>query len=396
MLKKLLIVILVLLGLLVTSVTLLQIDDELSADSHELFSAIDREGSDAAFEYLLGIHVSSEIDPADAGKQIMQQWNRLSELEKETFSHHEFLPSLPSPIDEAFCDFSQEPCLDLTISHPKQAQQLLEKHAVILDRYRAFMKFSSYRTAISPHLYEPVPSYVFLVQGNRLQIIETLLNLDNEGVSLIYSNIQALRLMLTDMDNLIGKVVMAKMMEENIALLSDLIARQQDVVQVEGLNAGKLHLSPIPELTVAERSLYMPIAREFVLVANGYKALAKDQYLFAQRALGSRDIEQGSKVPMWFIRAIFKENMSINALCQHFLPIAERSLLSEDEFNHRMSQSTQESPNAQDNSVLSMVRNPIGNLLNDISGSDLNEYIERLHQLNLQIKTFNLQLQNKE
>lgn len=171
-------------------------------------------------------------------------------------------------------------------------------------------------------------------------------------------------------DNLVGKVV--------------LLLAQSDILDVLSviLSETDTQIEEIPRLSASEKGFGRVSAREFGVLYYGLKSLDKHPDFF--------EIDGDfSDAPERLVRALYKPNMTINALAPLYLLPEKLAVLSPAEFAQELENLERYIPST------SIIRNPIGNILLGIEGPAYERYVARFHDLDVKIALFN-QLHHSE
>jgi hypothetical protein len=132
----------------------------------------------------------------------------------------------------------------------------------------------------------------------------------------------------------------------------------------------------IPRLSASEKDFGMISAREFGVLYYGFKSVDKHPQFFELEG-------EFGNAPEWLVRAVFKPNMTINALAPLYLLPEKLAVLSPAEFAQEVENLESYTPST------SVIRNPAGNVLLGIEGPAYEEYVARFHDLDVKISLFN-------
>jgi len=372
--NKLLIGILV---LVVVSVLLLQIDDDLDPGAMRLLELSQSKGDSKAYLYLMGIVASADEDPLQVGKDILEsiregEDDSLSEKKEFECQDDPDEKKLPLPDGEAFCGSREKACLEYIFSDDYNLKAILSSHAILFDRYREYLKLNDYKTLTRPTLLEPIPHYEYIRKGNRILLLKAI-NTARESklaqaTEMITNNISESRSHLKQSDTLIGKMIYLTQISDNLDVLSVLIRKDSNTLKQE-----------IKPVSLDERNFEILMSREFGLVYDMYTNLDRDSDF-----LKTTDDNDGY-APGWYVRTIFKPNMTSNSAYISFQNTINLSHLKQKEFAEAVLARDSYKPGA-----LSYIRNYSGNVLNRVGGSaDYNQYVARFFDINAKIALLN-------
>lgn len=357
-------------------------DDDLSLKAQEWVNKLeqDRNSSSEAFIYLNGIMAAQDEDVMSVGSARFAAYRKAEDLAKPTDEgiNFEDYPvdkeiSRPSRDSEIYCRLSEVDCLEKVLNNRSGWRTELNEFAVLLQRYRTFIKFTEYTTLSKPSVYEATPRIEYLNYGNRLSILDSLLlagqgNLE-AAIDLLNSEIKSLRIHLLIADNLIYKLIVAAMIANNLDAMAYVSNRYNYYKKLD-----------IPHLTSDELSMKEPALREFGMAYAIYTSLDGNPELF----------ETGGNTPAWFVRAIYKPNKTINESIPSFEKLIELSSLSQQEFAQYK---VPENPQIEREIDFD---NFVGSVLNGIAGPNFHEYVARLFDLNCKITLVNYIVENRE
>ncbi|MBA1275695.1 hypothetical protein [Stutzerimonas azotifigens] len=337
-------------------------DDPLDEQAVAWMEAVNQQGgSSEGYLYLLGLDAAQE--PLAAGRARQAEYRRW--LDSRSVVDSSFRPAvvepLPRSLVEQSCGGEWLYCLEQVLAGKRDVDALLEDGAQVLERYRRVIGFEHLLSRSALTASSPLPSYSALIAGNRLLALQAyrliLEGHADQARALLEADFARWRLHLAEADTLIQKLVISHLMAADVGTLS--VLRQRNLI------AAPVELEP---LSVAERSLQIAMRSEFVMVANGYAAMRDDPQIIR---------EQGRL----FMRVLFKPNMSINATLPSYRSVADASQQDAATFVEWLRQPQP--------AVSRDWRNPVGNVLLDVSSVDMNRYLGRLHDLDARIHLYN-------
>lgn len=349
---------------LVASVLLLQIDDELSFEAKAILGSVDWQTPSDSYLYLIGIGAELGSAPAEVGSQVLSDYNEaaLNYADTKELYFRNDKEKIELPEHEAFCSARVPECI-LSLFSNQEGLLESEAMAALKERYLMFMSMRGYRTLTKPSVFEPMPSYQYLVKGNRLFSLSSI-ELAEGGepeiaLRMLYQLIDMQKKHISETDNLIGRMIAYVMLNETIDVTSLLI-------QKYAVTGAKIQLMSVDEL-----SMEKPINREFAFVHSG----VNDLYM------------NGDAVetywPGWALRVVYKPNMMMNAVVPVYQNAKDNSRLTLPSFALMASDGVELTLKS------SWVRNSVGSILNQVARIDLNPYIARGFDLNAKISLFN-------
>lgn len=340
-------------------------DEPLEPEAQAWLDAVSqqREGESVAHELLLGLDAGPQADPRELGRQRLAAYAEAGPLTEPAAETGERLPRLPA---EVLCGADGAEFFAWFRQNPASAQALLDEHRLRLQRYREVLALGDFRSQAMSGPAEPLPAYFVAVEGNRLQGLEALLLAlqGNAAVArqLLEDDIRQLRGQLAQADNLIGKMIWINLLSADL----DLLAR----LRAEGLVAI---LQPLPQLSLAERDMQKPLQREFANKSLGFSMLEsqarmQDNYPALQLAL------------------FFKPRQSINLVFAQDRPLLELAQRDAATFAEQVAQGPLWKPLR----IWQRPNNPMGVILANVSSPDMRPYLARVHDLDAQLRLFNL------
>jgi hypothetical protein len=328
------------LGLLVFG-ALMQIDDNLNPKAQQWLDRFYAKptAKSPAFDYL------SKIDKQDGEK-------------------------LKLPSGDLFCTLkTREDCYAYLYQHRSEWPKALKDNALLLSRYQHFMEMDQFHNPNQPQVESPVPPFTYLSRGQRLSHL-TLWLVAEQGqpeaaLKALAAQEPALRRRLANADTLLYKMWAASMLSENL--------------NMQGLLAIGYHL-PLPQaiapLNQKERSLRMPVLREFAREALVYRKMDRSESFF----------EKDGKANGWWVRALFKPNMVLNASFQIWQKVVALSEMLPQEY---FKKAPEWEAQADKESNKSQWRNYVGSAVVQITRPNYRFYVQRYFDLNLKIRLLN-------
>lgn len=342
-----------------------QIDDNLSAESTELIERIDPSTQSEAYLYFLGISASEDEDPIAVGRRLFEEYQRLGDDENYQVSEYPDAKKLPLPTGNEFCKRWEKGCLATMFSGQFDVQSLLEKHKTLVARVDTFFSYDEYKTLSKPTPQAVIPEYQYLSTIERLRVLEAISYYKKgdaaQAIEKLMSRLSILRKAMELQDNLIGKLIL-------IVKLSEIV----DVMSVM-LSSTNVDVPLIPPLSQPEKSFHQIVTREFLLGYYYLEKLDRNPHFFDEEAT----------YPGWAIRAVYKPNMTINAIASMYYRLEALAQLTPAEFAKQVG--------TYDDGVesTSALRNVAGNILLDVASLQMSAYVARFNDLDVKFSLFN-------
>ncbi len=344
-----------------------QIDDPLSDGAAQWLDAYEQsqQGESEAFLLLVGLGAAASEESLDSGRrwhQQLQQWAASHSAADEGVDAPQLPNRLPLPEDKlAFCTLSQPGCGASLIRG--DWQPLLASHQLLRQRYQRLLAATDYRTQLPVHGATPFPNYTLMMRAHRLQQLAVVGDAalgPQQRLDMLASDLEALRRQLVVQDYLIGRVVYLKLVAEQLELMAAWLVEYPQLTK-----------PVVAELSVNERDLTPAL-----------------HYELAVNAVLMRDIESNPQFYRhdWpqvapLVRAVFKPQMSINALHQYLAQYANLSRQPQAQFGTALK--------ALKGPQLNRLRNWMGSVLAQVAGPAFSPYVARAFDLNCKIALFN-------
>ena len=359
----------------------LQVDEPLDPGAVRWLEISEPAEHSEAYIYLLGIDAGANENPVAVGtaeyKKIQAAEHRYLVENKEYALEELGGTELALP---DFLSACYRQCIE-ALYHLPEPEKQLKQHQILLDRTKAFLAYDDYRTLVRYRIESPIPSYHYLVAGNRLLILDAL-SLARAGdvgqaVKLLQENISDVRRGLIQPSSLIYKMVFVIMLSDNMDMLSLIINEYP---------TGEL--SPLMLLAQQEMSVEQLFASEFTLAHTTFGELKDSPYLFATTSIDDMLAKDDSvpvphqAIPLWWSRIVFKANMSSNSLYRVYQEIFRQS---ERGAIHFSQYALEPLPTPSTNKL----RNVVGSILSNVGSPDIRQYIGRVYDLNTKITLLN-------
>ncbi|VAW65395.1 hypothetical protein MNBD_GAMMA09-2959 [hydrothermal vent metagenome] len=360
---------------------LLQIDDELSSTSQKWVAKLenDRVADSKAYHYLSGIMASKGEDVMSTGKARCSAYKKIEESARpfdneivfDDYAENKKLLK-PDPDNKIYCKLWQRDCINKVLKNSSKWKSELEAHSELLERYRTFLTLTDFITLTKPSLFELNLEYDYLRYGNRLVILESLIQAESgfpeKAMDSLVEDIKKFRRQLVVADNLIHKMFFVNMIADNLNIMAYISNRYNYHRDTE-----------ISYLTPAELSVKNPVIREFGMIYYLYINLNENPEIF----------EVDGNMPAWLVRIIFKPNKTINQAARVFEKIIYMSTVTPQEF--AAFQLSEDEVLDEDIDLFNFA----GSVLNNIASPDYYIYIARLYDLNCKISLVNYLLADK-
>jgi hypothetical protein len=320
------------------------------------------------FHYgLFGLTAPVDQDPFIVGRNMVERYITFGEYPSDDFERglqvSGELQALCAP-GRTDCNLSVDQAIPLLADMESQ-------HSELLTRYLMLHEVQDIRYPMELSWSSPIPSYSRLFQLQRLvmlRIIERTRSGDAAAVAWAWralaSQLAAHRRFLANAEILIDKIVMAGMVQTDLATYAVLIE--------DAAGGGEMPpMLPRP-LTDAERSMMVPFRNEAILIEYS------DEDAF-WKALVENQGEQGLQVFM--ARLVpFNYNATVNALADQSRRSAELSTLPPAEFLARVDELGYDEP-----SVWDWMVNTIGAIAASVAAPDFANLIYRVDDIDAQV-----------
>lgn len=327
-------------------------DDPVSAEvsqwQQQVRSATDESH---AYLYLSGLDAPADQQPEALGAIRLQHYERWYENRKDV-TDVDFVaaavPTITLPEGELFCAIEVVGCFDTLLVQATELAETDDKHRVLRERYEQLLTLDDYRTLTSISLAEPILPLIAMSKGQQLfhlHVLRMALNGESQGAQVsLEVELAKLRWHLVRADNLVLKMQIGSLVSRNLEWQARLYRK--------GLTSQPAFPPPFSE---AERSLLMPMQREFFGIAHMYEHL-KDSVRVGQQLF-------------------FRPQMTINAALAPYLRGAQLSQLEPDDFAVALDEQPPVQPDA------GGLRNSVGNLLLRVGTPEMLVYAGRIQDL---------------
>lgn len=312
-------------------------------------------GESRAYLYLSGLDAPVDQQPEALGAMRLQHYERWIESREDVTDVNFVAPVVPVitlPEGELFCSIEAAGCFETLLAQAGELAATDDKHRVLRERYQDLLALSDYRTLTSISLAEPIPPLIVMSKGQQLFNLHVLdLALNGQGAvaqASLQLELAQLRWYLARADNLVLKMLMGSLVSRNLEWQARLYRR--------GLTTQPAFPAPFNE---AERSLLMPMQREFFGIAQMYEHL-KDSVSGYER---------------FAQQLFFRPQMTINAALAPYLRGAQLSQLAPDDFAVALDEQPPVQPEA------GGLRNSVGNILLRVGTPEMPVYVGRIQDL---------------
>ena len=363
-------------ALIIFTIVLLQIDDDLNDEVTEYISLIeDRVSNESeAYLYLNGIAALEDENILSQGSKLLTSYSHSSKnIFGEVTSAYKLNKDekliTPDNKNKMYCQLSKVGCLGNIIESSSNWKNEIKTYSDIIKRYEKFISYSEYTTLIKADIAAPLPDYQYLTFGNKLKIFSALSLAKSgkaeEAIQMLFNDNKYLRKHLALADNLIHKLIFINLFSNNL----DIIVYINSTYQID-------KVTEIAHLSQSEISMKEPLVREFITEYN----------MFLDAA---RNPDGWNGIPSWGVRIIFKENMTINERFKSYKNIISLANLSSEEFSKSIVNIEFEAKNEPN------YRNYGGSIMIETPITYLSKYIAKLHDLNAKISLVNFALSDK-
>ncbi|MDJ0864205.1 MAG: hypothetical protein QNJ82_18440 [Gammaproteobacteria bacterium] len=274
------------------------------------------------------------------------------------------------------CSPKVDGCLSTLRARRDTLQVLARGHSTLLQRYRNLVTFPAYRMELRPHVNMPLPDFETLRKTHRLWLglqVATHSARGKETVAAVLGDLEFLRRLLAQADDLLIKMV-----------VTDMVAEALHVVAAF-MDTHRAPLSSFPALAPLndrEATLTLALRSEFRFGASALLMLETRTETYEQLGL-----------PVWLgataLRPLYKPNRSTNRAyrCWEGLGAATESMHPEPSALGLSGTITDCSPD-----WLEWIRNPVGGALVSVARPDIGRYAGNLRDLSGLITLVNLKL----
>lgn len=309
-----------------------------------------------------------------ASEQVFNTFlSETDQTESEDPGHGIALMEIPADNDTEFCDLAEYKCYQkIADLESSRIALLLDKYQVLLDRYYHFFELEPYVSLYTPFVYSSWADLSVLKSGQRIYVLELLMQSKDSGCVGSYANAKQhlgeLRYQLENAYTLIVKMVIARMIVDHLEVMA--------MLSLSGCRSESLAGYKIDYLTDSELSMEKPYRYEFINIYNTTKDFANQPNLLSEKY----------KTPIWFNKIIYKNNATLNLFYQYYKDSAALSV--DIDYAGRGF--------LEDNAVkLGMIKseslwpNPVGLVFFKTGASDYREFNLRVRLVNTKIALLN-------
>jgi hypothetical protein len=348
------------LALCTIGILLLQIDDDLNPNVIKWLDQLPQPTASQAFTYLLAIDAKEGVDPAAEGAQMLAKI-KVAETTPEGYVTFDNDNKLALPKGKLFCTPLTSECLADLWTTPFDITAIKQENATLIARADHYFSLTDFQSLTKPSVVETIPFYKPLSIALRINTLQAIAmhkaGKPQQALAVLQQNMAKIRAQLAKQDTIIGKIVFLKKLNECM-----------DVMNIIALQS-KVDISPIAHLNTDEKNLEVAILREYATFYSLFKKMDKSPEL----------LEKGGHMPGWVSRAIFKSNMTINALLPHHTRLLQLSKSTPVEF-------AQAAPETLPSS--SSLRNYTGNVLISLTGN-FDHFVGAFFDTDAKIDLFN-------
>lgn len=341
--------------------------------------------TDNAYIYAMGAGAEEGTDPFEYGAELIEYYKSLGETfdEPSPGDSNYFAESrIEQPDSGLICDKRSIDCIEIILDNSESIKDVFTNNLIFLNRYKTFKKISSFKTLTKASIYEQIPQYSALGIGHKLLHLEAIYyglnNNNSQSINLLADDIEDLRRLLSISDNLILKMVLTAFLSNDLELISQLYAKD-----IFSENTTLSDLSFLNDLSKDERSLLVPMQREFSMMVNTMHHLEENHSDF---------FEKEGNAPEWLVKLLFKRNKTINAMFPSYKSLAYNSELNTSELQSVLGNNMDVLSNRDLDAT-----NFIGQQLAfAFDGAAFNNYLARLHDLNCKFRLIKAKIINSK
>jgi hypothetical protein len=340
-----------------------------------------------AYYALYGFRAAASADPHAAGIAFVTSANsRKERAVPEAVRAPEELKFIGST--EELCKQRRENCLRQYRAKQGDIRKLARRNSVLLDRYRALYRYPAFQETLDKRFldtsFPPFPG-----DEHRVELaLIGLAALDGETESALRAlaaDTLFWRRVLERTNTLITKMIATSFLDQNFALLSEIVQRYQHQPGV--LSSAKIMVAP---LTAAERSCAEAFRAEYAWQAGLFVAASEGHF----DDTGLFD-ENPSVMGRALTRLMLQPNATINLLLSHYQTTVRIAEASAEELVEMSDMLAREEEQVTDIIRWDMVYNPVGKVLAAISAPSTYAYARyagRVHNLDGRMRLVALQL----
>lgn len=339
------------------------------------------------FYYLLGMAAAEKEDPWQVGYNYAQALEKVYEgnlgnqhkkpypvLEKVALSRHPWLCEqlVTAEISQNCCQ--RQYCYQHYLKHSELLDDFIQSHTDLLAQYRQFTTYQNYQAILPPTIDTPYPEYRYLILAHHIFLSDVLNKYlhhqAEEALFLLADDLKFHRQQLSQQDILLGKLIRARLILHNLALLSVLIEQNPHLDLT-----SEPWLSVLSPLTALETDITHSLYYEFQTFANVFENIGNE-------------IISTETAPAAFLSQFLKQflpwqkNKTLNRIFQVNKLLAELSKLPTDQLYQQLPSSEEIEKIFEPKGFFDKASNYVGYTLLAIAMPNLNAYIGEIHNLN--------------
>ena len=322
---------------------------------------------DNGYFTLMGLFAAPADDPHEVGRKRVQAYELALAATPEAghLEYEDYPSSLRLRAGEEFqflCQVEKWACVSRILEQAGTVVAVTEQHRVLLDRYRSLYDFPAFHSTATPGIDEPVVPYHLLDSLNRLLGVRLSLEFHFgsrlKAVEDLIRDMQFLRRLLADSDQLRMKLLVLEMLVRDLHLLAQLFDSHLY------LHEYLPNLDDIlVDLSAAESTVSACVRREFEVLVNLMLTLES-----------TSPLNLDARLPAWVMKLLFKPNATVNRLLENYQLIDELTALPPSELARKLSQLPEQSRFAAVKTTKSLL-NPIGTVLREVAAPDFIQYL---------------------
>jgi hypothetical protein len=346
--------------------------------------------ADNAYYYLQGMHSAIGKAPAVAGKQLVEAYNAarkkgytadtspLPKIEQSAYGKPR-LSFQGKTID--WCKRPFRHCIPLFLAHRAQVRRLLQDNRLLLARAVRLKEYRQYRNTMKPGIDAPFPDFDGSL--HELTMARYALAADSGHATSALHSLQQdarfWRMVMDHADNLVGKIVATVFVDQDASLASEILSRYR--------------LGPAQERIIAD--IARPLSPGELSMRNAFIGEYRLQVsMFDEMFRGASHGDGGSgrhpsRVENFFALPLLKRNATMNLVYERFRHDVDVGQLSPPALVKYVKK--RKTDPRHHLSILGLIYNPVGKILNNIATPDFVPYISRVRNLDAKLRLITIQ-----
>lgn len=375
----------------------INVRDEALSPEAQAFGAVSEPAvadRDNAFFAILGFTVPLDQNPHEQGMQAAARYE--AAVAQRSYSVDNSVFDAPTNIGDLICGGKNDGCRQQRRQQTDLLTATLNTHKGMLARYEQLYAYPHYRDTLTPTLAAPSAPFKALTSAHQLLLARVVLSARggdlDQALTTLERDMRFWRMMLSDADSLIAKIIAARQMTNNVNLLSELISQNK-------CNAGALQEKAqaiVLPLTEQERDLDPALRREFRVAQHMFTAFSKDRD-YRRSMMYSSNVEALSSISGDVLfRLFYQPNATVNsAYRDHVGQVAVMALPAREFIKQLPVHGAEAEPNA------SLIRwdfiyNPLGKYMLALESPDFRKYKAQLYNLDGLLRLVAIQIKAKQ